>query len=239
MPEGRRRVRQITPKLDERSVGIGFVDVLFALVMGQILASVNWNVLHSADWAGLFSRPHPHIANLLVATVVTLASWIGYHNSVNRPRFKIRFINWPLLQFVVDIVLVLDYWLLATLAGGSAGVPPSSRLTAFLVFLAFLLYCFWDLISFLIGRQRKYQELIQPPEDRWPGYNLRRNATTWLCALLILIAWQVDAHINESTASIYLLDIAIIGVVVGFRIAKDSKFDLPSSHRSVRPGTAP
>lgn len=223
MQISRHGVRQITPKLDERSVGIGFVDVLFALVMGQILSSVNWSALYSADWRELLGRPHPRIANLIVATVVTLASWIGYHNSANRPRFKIRFVNWPLFQFVLDIVLVLDYWLLATLAAGRLGATPSNRLTAFLVFLAFVLYALWDLVSFFIGRQRKYQDLIPSPEDRWKGYNVRRNAITWSCVLVSLVAWQVAMRLTESTTSVYWIDFWLVGIAVAFRVAKDSK----------------
>src|ERR1022692_556369 len=95
-------------KVDRSKVGLGFVEVLFALVVGKILEPISWHVTSVIPWPGR--------VQLILAAVVTLTSWIGYHNSINRPQFKITFVNWPLAQFVIDFLLVADYWLLATSA---------------------------------------------------------------------------------------------------------------------------
>jgi hypothetical protein len=159
-------------------------------------------------------------SDLAVATVVTLASWIGYHNSKNRPRFKIRFFNWPLAQFVIDILLVADYWLLATAAGGGPS-PPTARIQAGLVFSAFALYVLWDIVSTLIGCQTdKYQALLDE-KDRWKKYDLVRSAITWTCAVITGLIWCVSVQASASPAAVYRADTALGIVVVGFRVLKD------------------
>jgi hypothetical protein len=211
-----RRVRQTRPRLDEATVGIGFVDVLFALVVGRILESLGWGQLH--DIYGT------EVANLLVATVITLASWIGYHNSLNRPRFKIRFPNWPLAQFVLDILMVFDYWLLATAAGAHGpNAVPNATTTAGLVVVAFLLYCAWDVVSFFIGRASRYQVLIENEGDRWKGYNPVRNATTWICTALAIVIWIVAGH-NTGVAASYTIAALLIADALAFRVMKDHRW---------------
>lgn len=217
-------MRQISPKRDERSVGIGFVDVLFALVVAKVLDSVSWSDLHHVSGV--------RVANLSIATVATLASWIGYHNSINRPRFKIRFFNWPLAQFALDILMVFDYWLLATSAGVARQPSARDGVTAGLVLFAFVLYCLWDLVSFFIGRQEKYQDLIEDPDEKWKGYKFSRNATTWLCTLLSFAAWLVATHAPESHLLTFIIDGWLAVVLIGFRLLKDSKAGPRTDHAS-------
>src|SRR5215211_2214897 len=56
-------------QLDDKLVGITFIDVLFALVIGQLLQP--FATTRQVTLAGT--------AHLLVGGVVTIASWIGYH----------------------------------------------------------------------------------------------------------------------------------------------------------------
>ena len=209
-------LRQITPKRDDASVGIGFVDVLFALVIGQALLSVTWRDVHRISGT--------KAADLLVAVVVTLTSWIGYHNSLNRPKFKIRFINWPLTQFILDILMVFVYWLLVTSSGLARSIHHPDGVTAGLVLAAFVLYCLWDFVSNRIVRQAKYQDLL---DDRgeYSGVDWFRFVTTWGCTLACLIIWRIAVQFNTTITSTLIIDGALVVTAVVFRLLKDSKID--------------
>src|SRR4051794_32415538 len=90
--------------VDESRIGITFVDVLFALVIGEILGPLRtyWTI-PQAGWS-----------HLAVALTLTLGSWVGYHSSANRPQYMISFFNWPTFQFLLDIGMVMTYWIAAT-----------------------------------------------------------------------------------------------------------------------------
>lgn len=111
------RERRPTEK-DERLVGLSFIEVLFAIVVARALDPL-------ADFPKL---PGVGLSHLAVAGVLTIASWIGYHNSWNRPRYFIRFPNLPLGQFLVDAALVVTYWLTAVWAEGSGSELGKVRL---------------------------------------------------------------------------------------------------------------
>jgi hypothetical protein len=163
-----------TPDPDPGKVGISFVDVLFALVVGEVLSPLRrwWTI------------PGPGWSHLVLAAVLVLTSWIGYHNSTNRPKYEIAFVNLPLWQFVLDISMVIAYWFTAT----SAELPEHSPVMdlpaprgsavpeAILVAVCFLLYVLWD----EVGRQIKKSSLygasslslatsMGPPRRQWHG----------------------------------------------------------------------
>ena len=69
--------------MDEEKVGITFVDLLFALVVGEILTPLQrWWTIPATGWS-----------HLAVALVLAVASWIGYHTSANRPRYSIKILK--------------------------------------------------------------------------------------------------------------------------------------------------
>lgn len=76
--------------VDTTRVGLSFIEVLFALVVARTLDPlVKYSSIPVVGWS-----------HLAVAFVLAVTSWIGYHNSWNRPRYFIRFANLPLWQFV-------------------------------------------------------------------------------------------------------------------------------------------
>lgn len=95
--------------VDKRRVGLSFIEVLFALVVARALDPL----------AKFDSIPAIGLSHLALAFVLAVTSWIGYHNSWNRPRFYIRFANLPLWQFVFDVLLVVAYWFCAVSAEGT------------------------------------------------------------------------------------------------------------------------
>ena len=193
---------------DKASVGVTFVDVLFALVVGLVLEP--------------FADPRlptgPAVAHLLVAGVLLLTSWIGYHNSHNRPTYLIRFPNLPLLQFLLDIAMVVVYWLTASTAEiAPRSSTPSARPETLLVVAAFTLYVSWDWVAFRIRKADNYAE--RPLEKAQSS----RRWVTRVCLLLallgLLIAWGV-AGVGSSSWT-YAIDAYLVVVLVGSRLLKE------------------
>lgn len=201
-------------RLDRSQVGITFIDVLFALVVGQILGPL-------VAWDELPSTAFFHMA---VAFVLTVASWIGYHNSFNRPHYFIGFVNLPLWQFCVDALLVIVYWWTAIYiegryAFGSGEVErlPSAKPETLFVAASFLLYVVWDDIAKRMRYSDRYKLF---GEDLDKG---RRRTVSQVCfglsVIIALMAWWTDP---SSTLWICLIDITLIVLLIGYRVAKET-----------------
>jgi hypothetical protein len=197
------------PTIDKRNTGVTFVDVLFALVVGKILdTSVNG------------ALPLAAIGHLLVGAVLTIASWVGYHNSVNRVQYFLRFWNLPIVMFLIDILLVYIYWLVPVTTvhyevAGLSPQPEAFRSTA-LVTSAACLYVAWDFIALRMRKSDKYP--ARPEEQDIPG---RRYASMLLfgltAAVLIVVCWK---HPNSDTPVI-AVDVVLILLLLGYRTLKE------------------
>jgi hypothetical protein len=131
---------------EEDKVGIDFVDILFALVVGEALLALN----------RALQMPAVGIVHLVFAAVLTITSWIGYHNSSHRFLGKITFnfrkprnlIN--LAKFSLDIILVVLYWVaVQTTEWGfsSEGQRPSWLWTTTITASVFGIYVLWDYLA--------------------------------------------------------------------------------------------
>lgn len=203
------RERRATEK-DERLVGLSFIEVLFAIVVARALDPL-------ADFPKL---PGVGLSHLAVAGVLTIASWIGYHNSWNRPRYFIRFPNLPLGQFLVDAALVVTYWLTAVWAEGSGselGRVASARPEAVLVAVSFVLYVIWDRIGLAIRNSERYE--ARPKDKDVPR---RRHVTEVFAAATLVMAGVVSLLDPASTTAIVMVDLVLIAVIIGFRFAKEA-----------------
>lgn len=150
------------------ATGTLFVDILFALVVTQILLPLKDP--SRTSWTGGI--------HLTVAFVVTLLSWIGYHNSKARADAPLRFptsrrLNavfgkpkpekwhyFSFAQFLLDVAMVVVYWMMSiTYERSTADVEvagdlfwywpskPSAFPEALGVVLAMTLYAAWDWVG--------------------------------------------------------------------------------------------
>src|ERR1700735_2102326 len=100
------------PRIDPTTSGITFVDILFALAVGRVLLAIGpWASNHNTH-----SLPAPVMVGLATAIILILTSFIGYHNSENRPRFKIKFFNIGFFKFILDVSMVVVYFVFAAYA---------------------------------------------------------------------------------------------------------------------------
>lgn len=125
------------PRLDKAATGVGFIDLLFALVVVELFKPLYpWWTVSAVGWV-----------QISLAALLTLCSWIGYHVSVNRPRWVVRFPNIPLAQYLLDIAMLGVYYTSAEYAIDAAHHPQTVTYLpqAAVVFASFFLYFLWDL----------------------------------------------------------------------------------------------
>ena len=216
------------PRIDDSSVGISFIDVLFALVIGYAITPIaKWWEIPAAGWI-----------HLATAGLMTLTSWIGYHNSRNRPRFVIGFFNLPFLQFVLDVAMVVVYaFSVFTAEGLTEGSTDSPAVfpEAVLVLIAFALYVAWDQVGVRIKKSSDYKEawnkvrkerasLGEFSKHDWTS--VKRCAVTWIAlaasVVVAVIALFVDLRFaRPSLGTILGVNVALWLILVFFRVFKE------------------
>ena len=216
-----------TDRHGDDGVGINFVDILFALVIGAALEALTRSGHMSA--AG---RSH-----LIWASLLTILSWIGYHRSQQVGSGKLTFDLRaglklaPLGRFAVDIALVVLYWIaVETTESGFAdsSSKPSWTAEVGISLAAFILYVLWDLLAWL---------------DPWPGnrkrkrYLERRRAVSLIfagaMALVAGLIWIVNPSGDWPVAAV---GIFLSVLVVGYRVVKDTEFSAISGESQTDSG---
>jgi hypothetical protein len=144
------------------SVGVGLIDLLFALVLSQVFFATNgtYRDITAAGW-GL----------LILATVLIVLSWVGYHNNRrNSVAWELEFFNQPFFEYAVDILILTAYWAVIitnngvpTIVHTDSGVakvfyddPASLAPAAILIAVVFALYLLWDLLAVSIVKDPDY-----------------------------------------------------------------------------------
>lgn len=183
--------------------GLSFVDILFALVAGKILDTLTrTDSITPVGWA-----------HLSVAAVLMIMSWVGYHTSQARAR-DIRFFNLPLVQFLIDVALVVLYWMAvifvehtSPLAQDASALPQ-----AVIIAIVFLLYAAWDVTSWRVAGGGTYGRR-------------RVVSVIWLLVsmlLLALSAYTNSFHPHNATLIIGLACGSVV-LLIGYRIHKVQK----------------
>jgi hypothetical protein len=202
------------------------VNILFGLVVTAAVAEfaqtmVVWQV------HGIESINETRLAHLLVAITLTTLSFVGYYQSQQNPPFLMKFINIPLEQFVLDVSMVITYYVAVVMAK-SGGVAGSIRPETALIAVAFFLYFLWDFFGYRLGRDRVYNETLNEflkdeggePKDRDGAYGPRRWVTVaylLIAVVLGVIGWWVNPR---TPGPIIAIDGALLLVIVTYRLAK-------------------
>jgi hypothetical protein len=222
-------MKRIPPKLDPATIGISFVDILFALAIGQILDPIkSWGQDPKKN-----SLPLPVAMQLAVVLVLTLTSWVGYHSSSNRPRFRLGFFNLDLLKFTLDVAMVVVYFVAAAVA---ARPTVSLRTEALLITTAFGLYALWDLAGVLQkqGPDNAYERVWNDAHNNparpdviepWKPTNWWRIFWTFVGLILfggfLVVTLNVNAFRSPTPTEVVIADSAIIVGLISYRYAKD------------------
>jgi hypothetical protein len=202
----------------EFDTGLRFTDILFGFVIRELF-------LRLQHWSEL---PGYMRLQLITGTVLVIGSWIGFRRSLNRPRYELKFFNLPLIRFGLDQMMVVLYFRIATLSPNlddkTATVPTPDALawhTAWILFLIFLLYVFWDLLGIWMGVSPKYARWSNP--DRWGV------AISVVCFVLVVVLWRVAASRDLSHTGAEGLLYGAIGVLLLYRFLKEMRTSLTST----------
>jgi hypothetical protein len=199
--------------------------------------------------------PSASLLALLVALVLTITSWIGYHNSANRAHFKLQFINVELTKFCLDIAMVVIYYVVAA---NASRLSPDLAFETRLIAIAFGLYIFWDLAGAYQKRKKsswwstgdvnpyyREWETVRESEERkdvledekWTETNWARIWVTFGAFVAVAVLYavvQLKFPGHNDTATAVAIGSILLVILLLYRIVKE----LPSGG-SVKTGIPP
>jgi hypothetical protein len=231
MPEMKWRLLALhpPPEVGKVDTSIRFTDILFGFVIKELFVRLaNWELLPAyIQW------------HLIATSALVLGSWIGYRRSVNRSVYEVKFVNLPLMRFVVDQLMLVMYFRLAVLTqiDLSAAQPSLSTVTERTlldILIVFVLYIAWDVLSIWIatcrdGDRRRYPK----PGDPKTGDGLPTSDVEWsgfwisvVFAALIAILFLCTRAMSTGVLIIALT----AALLVFYRVAKEIR----TSYRHLR-----
>lgn len=172
-------------------IGLGFIDVLFAFVVGFGLENVReepWVRELLNNWLDR------ELWMFILANTVVVGSWIGYHKAMMHLNREVD--TWQsLLRFVIDAILLFEYFRLL----GNIADP---RLMFAIIFQVFTLYLLWDFIVKMEEVEaKKLARLWRPATAFW-----------WLIfGIIYLLARNVPWTGYENTEWLFLAAAGFIG----------------------------
>lgn len=200
---------------DDLATGLRFTDVLFGFVLRElVIRLVDWRV---QPW---WVRGH-----LILTAVVVLGSYVGYRNSRKRADYKVRFVNLPLLRFVLDQTMVFAYFRMAITtqdvdlatnpALSARWARPETLARIDLAMLALITGCYlaWDLLGHAMARRTDEQGRHRYPQIT--ADPVRTMMSAGLAAgVVIALAW---VHLVAFTSGplLVLQALAILSIVAG------------------------
>ena len=189
-----------------------FVGMMFAITIGEVGLQVA--ALVQAGHAAHFLPAYGH---LFLATIVVAASWVGWSVSLAPgARLDVRGVfQWEFIVLLLDVSLVITYFILVrTVDFGKESSPridPASTVARW-IFLIFLLYLFWDVIT-------KVVIYLSKRDGHWLRLHGSRMIPTITCLILARIVWrQVEGADLPHRLS---ADFALLCLVLLFRALKD------------------
>lgn len=216
------------PAASEDSLRFAFVEMLFALAVGQV-------AIHAADVVGIdapLPEKMPAFAHLGVGLVLIAASWVGWRQSVSpgMKESKVEYLfSLPFLGLLLDVLLVIIYFIivrnveLEQKAGNPILTPGTAVPESFWLCIVFGVYAFWDLVTDVIS-----PDCIPPRGSHirwlWRGWKALRAMlvsafASGLCVLLSYLVYVAAAGSKEGRAAV-LFDGALICVILLFRLLK-------------------
>jgi hypothetical protein len=212
----------------DRDVGINFVDILFALVVGEAFFALD----------RVPKMPASGVTHLAFAALLTITSWIGYHRSAHRYTSSISFdVRKPLnvvalFKFTLDIILVVLYWIaVETTEWGfsAAHQSPSWKWSTVVAAAVAGIYVLWDLLAWL-----------GDGAGRDPWLMSRRVVSVFFFIATVVVLTVCIAVEPASNDGVEVVNVVLIVLVLAYRVAKDSIYERKLSPRraAVRLGDA-
>lgn len=237
------RCFRVKPVVAKTQTGVAVTGFLFALVIGDLAISIaellqpifqqtlvplsaepmyDSDILSGERVKEVLRTRYISLLHLSVVTTLTVTSVIGYYTSVNLPKLRVRFFNKPFLQFLLDVMMVFVYFLLIQVAETPTSAA-DARPEVYLVFLSFVLYALWDLVSYMLTVDGDAQKALGRDYDPTAPrkYGRRRWVTVWFTAVAGVMAIGIGIYGNYlSTRGVAVVDSILIVILLVYRIAK-------------------
>lgn len=197
----------------KRQLHLTFVEMLFALAIGQIAIDLSRLIDYQLASTEAFATLLPAYSHLLLAFFVISTSWVGWRTSEFGGTEIKNVFTFDYVELFVDVALVVMYFGLARAVkipeSPQARFVPNASYETWAVAIIISTYAFWDLVSCRTNWKTK---LVQ----RW-----------WASLVCTAIAWVlVMLHIGKSgTASaVVWADCSLIALIFTFRAMKLHNF---------------
>ncbi|WP_419944957.1 hypothetical protein [Candidatus Poriferisodalis sp.] len=246
---GIKRLFRTVPTKSESQTGVLIVSVLFAIVIGRLLAKISTLVVEvtrakclraevdlleivskgekveclHATWLDALGERSEVILHLSIAVALIMTSAVGYYNSRQMPKLDVKFFNIPLLQALLDIAMVATYYLLVDLAEPSIN-QVSARPEAVLITIVFLLYVLWDFANYRVLKDEYSQVALRKVPGICVEYDYRRGVTLAFFAVIagvtIIYLLLYSAGTATGRASTVAMDVFLLFAIIMYRAFK-------------------
>jgi uncharacterized membrane protein (DUF373 family) len=194
-PRGSRlyRIFHPQPSVGTKDTSLRYTDILFGFVIRELFQRLS----------NFFDLQPVTQAHLIVGTILVLGSWIGYRRSLYRSSYEVKFFNIPFFKFLVDQLMLILYFRIATVTpiAPSKPIPSLAEATLGLVFFVFLLYIIWDVLGLVETSVRRNDLPVYPrveagkmsqerEQGNWPGFWITTSHTL-IFGILWLLAPRV------------------------------------------------
>jgi hypothetical protein len=213
-------------ELDSDKAGVSFIDVLFGLVVAAVATVAISQATTNLKTAFVQSAVSSLVVytQLAVAFVLTVTSWVGYHGSHQRSRFKLKFVNLPLLQFTDDVLLLGLYSAAVFTVSGSGFVTSESgRAQVVVLACVFLGYVLWDSLSEWMRGSNLYRTVMvwRPVKSSGEPTFSYRFLITGAFFLIISISAAAVWLTEPVGGALVAVNIGIIVLLILYRALQD------------------
>ncbi len=222
-----------------RELRFVFVQMLFALTMGEIARQIAALVAQAGICDATSSYTHLILATFLVAT-----SWVGWTRSEASKKLRVEDVfSWPFVVLLLDVFLVICYFIVvkgAEMPNSTGDVTPSAENEAFWVLIVFVGYLLWDFLTKAViidppTSSSSTPVKGSPPSSGRPTLRQRffgrrfweRGWISLVCTTLALLAWLL-LRSASTLQSVVLVDITLLSLVLLFRALKQEKWTVAS-----------
>jgi hypothetical protein len=197
-------------KVDISKLYTKFVDILFAVVIGQSFALLG-SPTGFKSWFDDVEKHMPCFANLMLVYVLVITSWIEYHRSIS----EYKEVKEGICRFVIDIILLFLYYM-----GFSYAADLIRILMIFTCVFGF--YSAWDfsrIIEYWISNFKENRKELPKLKELFIRFAISCLFTT-IFWVIFEIYESISAHLLLLEWVKGVLFIVILIILIGYRILK-------------------
>lgn len=195
-------------KQNKKQLHLTFVEMLFALAIGQVAIDVSKLIDYQLMSNQTFLAVVPAYSHLLLAAVVISTSWVGWRSSVYSGSDIKSVFTLDYVELFIDVILVIMYFALARAVevpdSFSVSLCPNASFEAYTVAIIISTYALWDVVSCRSKPEKLKKRL-------------------WASIICTIISWCFvwgDIGGSRTVLAVSLADCSLIFLILTFRAMK-------------------